>query len=213
MRYSNFSTSAHVLRLRPRRRCSRCTCTIRTPRSRHRPKRPCRRPQQAAVGSSDGFQRWVPATDIDDGWSGWRTSGAESGRGPCVLLLCCRHVDSIVRGNQAVRVRVPTGPANVGRRHWRSTPPVAMETPHGLIIIIIQCLWAAVGSPSKREDSVGAQSGPVDECSCRSCACLDDPRPPGRIDTSLLAVQSRKVQVYKHAADFCVHQTTRETKQ
>lgn len=28
----------------------------------------------------------VPATDIDDGWSGWRISGTESGRGSCVLL-------------------------------------------------------------------------------------------------------------------------------
>lgn len=27
----------------------------------------------------------VPATDVDDEWSGWRTSGTESGRASCVL--------------------------------------------------------------------------------------------------------------------------------
>lgn len=54
-----------------------------------------------------------------------------------------------------VRVRVATGPANVG---WEEgAPPVEMETHHELIIIIIQCLWAAVGSPSKREDGWSAR--------------------------------------------------------
>lgn len=97
-----------------------------------------------------------------------------------LLRAYCRAVDSIIRGHQAIQVmvRVPTnGPS---QRWEEGAPPVEMETHHELIIIIIQCLWAAVGSPSKREDNVGAQSGPV-ECSCHSCACLEDPRRPGRI--------------------------------
>lgn len=137
----------------------------------------------------------VPAMDIDDGWTGWRTSGTESGRGSCVPTAIA--VDSIIRGHQAIQVMVRV-PTNGPSQRWEEcAPPVEMETHHELIIIIIQCLWAAVGSPSKREDNVGAQSqsGPV-ECSCQSCACLEDPRRPGRIGTSLRAVRSLAAQVH-----------------
>lgn len=45
-------------------------------------------------------------------------------------------------------------PALVGRRVLR---PLRWRLNHELIIIIIQCLWAAVGSPSKREDGWSAR--------------------------------------------------------
>ena len=62
-----------------------------------------------------------------------------------------------------------------------------METHHELIIIIIQCLWAVVGSPSKREDDVGANLGPVQRsCQSTPCLCLPEEIPdfplPGRIE-------------------------------
>lgn len=74
--------------------------------------------------------------------------------------VCCRTVhrqaDSIVRGHQAVQVRVVSRRPSLG---WEDgAPPVEMETDELIIIIIIQCLWAAVGSPSKREDDVGAHA-------------------------------------------------------
>jgi hypothetical protein len=53
-------------------------------------------------------------------------------------------------------------PAQTGMHWWECAPPVEMEIHHELIIIIIQCLWGPVGSPSKREhfeDDVGAHLG------------------------------------------------------
>lgn len=90
--------SVHVRGLRARRRWPRCM--NRTPRSRPRSRRPC---ENVRVK-----RPLVPATDIDDGWSRWRTSGTESGRGSGVLAIVVRTVG-----------RVPTGTDSVGRRLLR----------------------------------------------------------------------------------------------
>lgn len=84
-----------------------------------------------------------------DGPGGGRLGPKVVGAPVFWVPLCRGQVGSIARGHQAAQVRVPTG--------WEeAAPPVEMETHHGLIIIIIQCLWAAVGSPSKREGSWSA---------------------------------------------------------
>lgn len=102
----------------------------------------------------------VPAMDIDDGWTWWRTSGTESGRGSCVpATVLWTPLFEVIKLYRSWSGYLTNGPS---QRWEERAPPVEMETHHELIIIIIQCLWAAVGSPSKREDNVGAQSGPVE---------------------------------------------------
>ncbi|KAI7782530.1 hypothetical protein LA080_013166 [Diaporthe eres] len=102
----------------------------------------------------------VPAMDIDEGWTGWRTSGTESGRGSCVpATVLWTPLFEVIKLSRSWSGYLTKGPS---QRWEEGAPPVEMETHHELIIIIIQCLWAAVGSPSKREDNVGAQSGPVE---------------------------------------------------
>lgn len=80
----------------------------------------------------------------DRKWSGLLCAG---------VPLCCKQVELHCSRSSSC----PGQGADWPSQRWEeAAPPVEMETHHELIIIIIQCLWAAVGSPSKREGSWSA---------------------------------------------------------